>query len=385
MKYLKLIILVLIFCNIPSYCLVHINSSIGSLLSYSVFLLIIVYYLLSDKEKPVIPFIIFGLLFSVISLVVSAQYSDTFLATFIKYFLFILTASTVLKDVRKTEIYCVLLIGCLSIIYEAIFVIGIGGRYSGFYLNANFAAYACLLGYNLGLSLENKKLKMIGQILFSIAGLATFSRTFLLIWVLINILSVFISYKNVYRVVVCGVLFVIFLSFGEKLDLNTKRLHAFSSILSGKVDADLKAGSRTETWAIYYDKILDNPLWGNGYHSFSGITSGGEQNRFTIKVGVHNTYLMIIGEAGIFALLYFLWIYGYIIANGLRYFKTNPSIFFLSFSLVLYMLTVHNYFDNYLVLFTSLWLYQEIYKLKAANERKEGIVSAPYTPVTVLN
>ncbi len=372
MTYLKLFILLLIFCNLPSYALVHINPAVASMLSYSIFLSIIAYYMLGNKEMPVIHFILFGLLFAFISLSVGAQFSDTFLVTFIKYFLFIITASTVLKDVKTVEIYGVLLIGALSIIYEALFVIGIGGRYSGFYLNPNLAGFACILGYTFGLIIEQKKFKIPGQILFSIAGFVTFSRTFLLIWVLINLLSVLISYKNVYKLVICLVLFILFLSVGDKLDLNTKRMHAFSSILGGKVDDDMKEGSRTETWALYYDKIINNPLWGNGYRSFSGAMGGGQADgAFIIKVGVHNTFLMIMCEAGIFAMLYFLWIYGYIFVNGVRFFKVNPSIFFLSFSLLSFMLTNHNYFDNYLVLFTSLWLYHETYNLKhSMNSRR---------------
>lgn len=376
MRFLKFFILLLIFCNLPSYSLVHINAAVSSMLSYGTFLSIIAYYSLGDKQMPVAHFILFGILFSFISLMTSAQLSETFLVTFIKYFLFIATASTVLKDVKPVEIYVVLLIGSLSIIYDAVFISGIGGRYSGFYLNPNLAGFACILGYAFGLTIDNKKIKVPGQILFSIAGLVTFSRTFLLIWILINLLSVLVSYKNVFKIIICLVLFIFFLSLGDRLDFNTKRLNAFSSILSGKVDQNLKEGSRTETWALYYERILNNPLWGNGYHTFSGETGGSEAGgRFVIKAGVHNTFLMIIGEAGIFLLLYFLWIYGYIFVNGVRFFKVNPSIFFLSFSLLSFMLTNHNYFDNYLVLFTSLWLYHETSNLKNSVNDREGIFS----------
>lgn len=376
MRYLKLLILLLIFCHLPSYSLVHINPTVSSMLSYGTFLSIIAYYSLANKQMPVAHFILFGILFSFISLMADAQLSETFLVTFIKYFLFITMASTVLKDVKNIEIYGVLLIGSISIIYEAVFITGIGGRYSGFYLNPNLAGFACILGYTFGLTIDRKELKIPGQILFSIAGLVTFSRTFLLIWILINLLSVLISYKNIFKIIVCLVLFVFFLSLGNKLDLNTQRMQAFSSILGGKVDQDLKEGSRTETWALYYEKILNNPLWGNGYHTFSGETGGTEAGgRFVIHAGVHNTFLMIIGEAGIFLLLYFLWIYGYIFVNGVRFFKVNPSIFFLSFSLVSFMLTNHNYFDNYLVLFTSLWLYHETDNLRNSIDNRGVIFS----------
>ncbi len=378
---LKRFILLLILCNLPGYSLVQSGATLGSLLSYSTFLAIIAYYFLAEKEKPVIQFVILGIGFSLISLLVDAQYSDTFLVTFTKYLIVIIMLPSLIKDLKPEEVYVILLVGCSSIIYEAVFVSGIGGRYSGVYLNANLAAYSCIFGYAFGLSIKNKRLKLIGQLLFSIGGLVTFSRTFLLIWVLINLLSILLNYKNVYKIFVCIGLFALFITFGDRFDLNTQRLTAFSDILSGKIDAKMKEGARTETWALYYDKILSHPLWGSGYKAFSGQTAGGEIDTFTVRVGVHNTFLMIIGEAGIFVFLLFLWIYGYLLVNGIYFFKKNPSIFFITFSLILFMMTLHNYFDNYLVLFTSLWLYHETSKMKNYTwNRGREIVSLAENP-----
>lgn len=370
MKYLKIIILFLVFCNLPSYFLIKANAAIGQLLSYSTFLLIIIYYYFSKNKKPIIPFIVFGLLFFLISILVSAQNDDGYLVTLIKYFIVIVMGASVVTDTTKEDIYIVLLLGCLSIIFESIFIEGIGGRYRGFYINPNAAGYACILGYSLSFSIDNKKLKIIGQLLFSIAGFVTFSRTFLLIWVLVNLLSLLINYKNIYKILVGIVLFGLFLSFGDRFDLNTKRMHAFSGILEGKVNDDLSEESRTETWSRYYNEILNSPIWGNGYHSFSGEIYGPEYNSFTIRNGVHNTFLMVIGEAGFFVLLYFLWIYGSFLLNGFKMFGDNPEIFLISFSLILYMLTNHNYFENNLVLFVSMWLYIQIGKGKNLYEKK---------------
>lgn len=364
MKYLRIIILFLVFCNLPSYCLAKASASLGQVLSYSTFLLIIVYYIFSEKKKLIIPFIAFGVLFFLISILVSAENNQTYLVTLIKYFIIIIMGAAVVNDMTKEEMYIVLLLGCLSIIHESLFIEGIGGRYRGFYLNPNAAGYACILGYCLSFSIDNKKLKIIGQVLFSIAGFMTFSRTFLLIWVLINLISLLISYKNIYKLGFGVVLFTLFLSFGTELNLNAKRLNAFSGIVEGKVNDDLKDDSREDTWAIYYDKVLNNPLFGNGYYSFSGEISGPPNNRFTIRNGVHNTFLMIIGEAGFFVLMYFLWIYGTFMLNGLKLFGENPIIFLVAFSLFLYMLTSHNYFENNLVLFVSLWLYIQVDRSK---------------------
>ncbi|WP_316814811.1 hypothetical protein [Pedobacter nyackensis] len=278
--------------------------------------------------------------------------------------------STVLRDVKNEEIYGILLIGCLSIIYEAIFVTKAGDISSGLYLNANFAAYVCVLGYSMGLTVNNKNLKIIGQILFTVAGLVTFSITFLVVWLLINLLSVFANTRNIVKLAVCLVFLAAFISFGDKLHLNTQRMNAFSGVSGATIEGKLNEGAGTETWTLYYDKILKNPIWGNGY----GQIAEGEDIHFTIQVDVHNTFLMIMGEAGIFALFYFLWIYGYVTMSSLHFFEQNPSIFYVSFALIFYMLTSHKYFDDYLVLFTSLWLYQEVYKMKNIGWRKTRVI-----------
>ncbi|MFZ4263628.1 O-antigen ligase family protein [Sphingobacterium sp. HJSM2_6] len=371
MKFLKIIILFLVFCNLPSYFLINANAAVGQLLSYGTYLLIIVYYYFSANKKPIIPFIVLGFLYFLVSILVSFQNGDGFLVAFFKYFILIVMGVSIVTDTTKDDIFKVLLLGSLSIILESIFIEGIGGRYRGFYLNPNAAGYACILGYSLSFSIGNKKLKILGQILFSIAGLITFSRTFLLIWILVNLLSLLINFSNVYKILLGVVLFGMLLSFGDKLDLNIQRMGAYSGILEGKVNDDLKEDSRTETWAHYYNNILTSPILGNGYHSFSGEVYGPPDNNFTIKNGVHNTFLMVIGEAGFFVFLYFLWIYGTFLVNGVKMFDNHPVIFLVSFSLVLYMLTHHNYFDNNLVLFVSMWLFIQIDMVKNEYEQNQ--------------
>jgi hypothetical protein len=369
MKYLRIIILILIFCNLPSFFLAKSSAALGQIFSYSLFLLIIVYYFINDNKKLVVPFIVLGLLFFIISIMVSTQYSDTYLVTLFKYFIFIIMGAAVVKDTTKEEMYIILILGCLSILYEFMFIEGIGGRYMGVYLNPNTAGYACILAYSLSFSIDNKKLKIFGQILFSIAGFVTFSRTFLIIWILINLFSLFINYRNVYKVIIGVTLFSLVLSLGSRFDLSAKRLNAFSGILEGKVNDDLKAESRDKTWAHYYDKILTNPVFGNGYQSFSGEIIGRENTKFTARIGVHNTFLMIIGEAGFFVLLCFMWINGVFLITGIRLFGQNPLIFLVSFSLIMYMLTNHNYFENYFELFVSLWLYFQVESWKNADDK----------------
>lgn len=366
MKYLKLIILLLIFWNLPSFAAVNVNALTGSILSYGTFFLIIVYYFFNKKEKPIVSFIFLGLLYFLISVLVDTVNTENFITTFIKYFIFIIMGIKVVKDTTDTGIYVFLLLGSLSIIYESIFVTDIGGRFSGFYLNPNSAGFICILGYCFSLSIDNKILKILGQILFSIAGFVTFSRTFFLLWVLINIISLSISYKNAYIIIMGLVLFSFFLSFGVKFDFNTRRLEAFSRLLDGEISDEMGEDSRTQIWALYYERIYESPIFGNGYLSFSGNTFGRGESAYYDE-GVHNTPLLIIGEAGVFTFLYFIWIYGGFLAKGIRMYKNEPLIFLVSFSLFMYMLTNHNYFNNYLILFVSIWLWMKV-------DRKEIIL-----------
>lgn len=356
MKFLKVIILVLVLLNLPSYYLVNGNSVIGTLLSYSTFLLIIIYYLVIKTEILLIPFIVIGFFYFSISFLVDIQSIDVFFVTLFKYFIFIVMGATIVKDVKLIDIYIVLLVGSVSILYDAVFVTDLLGRFSGFYLNPNLAGCICIFGFALSFSVVNRNLQRIGQLLFSVAGFLTFSRTFLLIWVLINIMSLAISLKNGYKILIGVLVFGVLVSFGEEFGFNTLRLEAFSALLEGKVSNNLEEDSRTETWAAYYDKICESPFFGNGYLSFSGKSYGAGENANSVQ-GVHNTFLMILGESGIFVFFYFASIYWTIILKGLRIFKSDPLIFLFSFTLIMYMLTNHNYFDNYIILFASMWIY----------------------------
>ncbi|MEQ7799383.1 hypothetical protein ABDJ41_06180 [Pedobacter sp. ASV1-7] len=369
MKYLKFLILLLILSNLSGYLLIHHNDILGTALYIIEFSFITIYYFLSKKENPNIHFVVFGILFFLISLVINNQFSESFLITFAKYFIFIALMSSILRDVKDDEIYGILMICALSIICEAIFINGIGSRNSGFYLNSNLAAFVCAVGYIYGSTMYKKNLKIVGQFVFTIAGLTTFSVIFLVIWGLINFQPLFSKRKNTYKFAVCMASFIAFISFNDQMHLNTKQV-AVDSIKSSNFDKESKFENLKETWTLYYDKVLKNPLFGNGY----GKTAGEEDIRFTIQISVHNIFLMIIGEAGIFALLYFLCIYGYLILKGIYFFKQNPSVFFISLALVLYMLTTHSYFDNYLILFTSLRLYQEIYKLKELGCHNQRVI-----------
>lgn len=369
MRYLRIVILFLILCNIPSFAKQSFGSSEGAILSLCLFLFIILYYFINKKEQLFSPFIIIGILYFLISPLIDPINTQSILPVILKYFIFIILGLSFIKDTKKVEIFFLLLLGSLSIVYESVFEDNLVGRFGGFYLNPNGAGFACLIGFCFSIFNKDNKIKALGQILFSFAGFLTFSRTFLLIWILINMFSLLISYKNVYKILAGVLLFSVFLSLENKFDFDVRRFEAFSSILDGKVSEGLEEGSRTETWEAYYDRIYASPLFGNGYLSFSGKTFGTGDNSYSIQ-GVHNTFLMILGEAGFFVFIFFTWIYCGFIVRGIKLFKEDPLIFFVSFSLFMFMLTNHNFFDNYLVLFVSLWLYIQIGRKEITVDKK---------------
>jgi hypothetical protein len=76
--------------------------------------------------------------------------------------------------------------------------------------------------------------------------------------------------------------------------------------------------------------------------------------------GVHSTPLMIVGEAGLLAFFCYILIYGRFLIKSFSTRKINPTLFLICISLIAFMMTSHNFFDNYLILTVSMWVNIEI-------------------------
>ena len=317
MKILRYSILVIILCNIPTFTLFYIDPKLGSIMSYlSLALMILYYFLVEQKGKPILPFIILGLSYYIIAgLGYIGDELDTknYFINFAKFILIIICGSEILKNTKLKDIYIILIFGSLSIICHAMFFPTIDvifgdsyGRFSGFYLNPNTAAVISLAGFSLSFGINNVKLKLIGQLIFSLAGILTLSRYFIATWVLLNLISVILNKKNLIVPLISVLVLIFIISFSSSsFKLNTSRFEALQSIFSKTEKVHTKTitnDSRTETWGQYYDIILNKPLFGNGYKKLQG---GSEGLRIA---GVHNTYLRVFGEAGIFPFLILIWI-----------------------------------------------------------------------------
>jgi O-antigen ligase len=358
MKIIRYIVLALFLFNIPSFAFIFINSTISNLLSLLSFGALLVYYAFSEKSSVNSGLISVGLTYFAISSLVSQQFFPSEIRDYyifiIKYFIIILCGYELIKKVSQREFFIFLLIGAASFLLEIIFPTRLSfgtGRFSGFYLNPNLMGFICGIGYGISYGTKNKGLKLLGQVIFSIVGFLSFSRTFIVIWLLINLISIKISLKNV-RIFIYGLgLLLLIIIFKDFLPFQNERLDQIETILlEGNLqESGVEENSRTETWAIFYDYIFSHPLFGNGYDSFGGGGLGGH-------LGVHNTYLKILGESGLIPFLLFLFLVSSMIIRSFHLFKRQPHLFLACIGLSLYMLTNHTFFYNGVIIFVFMWI-----------------------------
>lgn len=278
--------------------------------------------------------------------------------TVIKYFIIVVGGYAVVKDTSKKEMAIFLFLGALSVFLQMFFFFNPltdGGRYSGFYLNPNSLGFICMMGYALTYSLD-KKWRLLGQIIFTIVGFLTFSRTFIVVWIFINLMSIILSIKNI-RILAIGVfLFIGLLTYNSFLPKSNPRLEAMAAIFEGKTSKTnrLQEDSRTQTWAIYYPAIMEKPIFGNGMDSFEG---GGKVS----SVGPHNAYIKTLGEGGLPTLFLMLVFYFLIVKKSWKYFKQEPHLFLMILALLLFMSTNHSYWSNGYLQFFSMWLQYQVF------------------------
>tara|TARA_R110002051_G_scaffold325852_2_gene432214 strand:- start:2162 stop:3208 length:1047 start_codon:yes stop_codon:yes gene_type:complete len=335
----------------------------ASLSSYLTSALFLGYFVLAPKSiKPAYPFILLGLLyFSIASFNYSYLDVDNFfIKEFLRLMIVVTFGAALVGQTNIKELYVVILLGAISIFINALIFPQMSvniGRAAGFYLNANTAGALCIIGYGLSYGIKEKSLRIIGQIVFTFAGILTFSRTFIIIWLFLNLIAIYRSKKNMLAPIIGIIALILIFTFADELTLDKQRFTAFQSFLErgdNRSAQTLQEGSRDETWAQYYDLIMENPWTGHGFMSFQKL----ENN----KPGAHNTYLMIIGESGILPFLLHLGIYTMLFIGSLRKFKTQPEYVNITIGLILFMLTSHTYFVNFYLILISMYVYVNLKK-----------------------
>lgn len=367
MGYIRWIILLLLLLQLPAFFLFKLGPSLGSLSSYLTSALLLFYsFVAKPKHKLFLPFILLGILYFTFSTFNFSTEDETeFIKSFLRFMIVVVCGNEVLKRTKNQELLIVLLIGGLSVIIQGVFFpeaftafSSVSGRASGFYLNPNYAGTVCLVGYSLSLSSNSKHLRWAGMIIFSLAGLLTLSRTFIVIWLIINLIASFRNKRNLIGFAVGGAAIVIIFGISTFLELNTERFSALESIFSSKnVQTETIAkDTRMDTWAKYAPKVWDSPLIGNGYNKLRGKQYGGS--------GIHNTYLMVWGEAGIIPFLFLVGLYLLLMRRCLTYFDVHPEYLYTIVVIALAMLASHGYFESFFMVFISMFVFSRLNEIE---------------------
>ncbi|MDF0708336.1 O-antigen ligase family protein [Flagellimonas okinawensis] len=361
---MRYIVLYLFVMNISSAGLIYVGGAIGPVLSTLSFMLLLIYFFFVKKGSVNAWMIVLGVLYFAIA---GVQYSGTtsyFLNVTIKYFIIILGGYEVVKRTSNKEFILVLLMGAFTIFLHAA-VIGGGsaeyGRFSGFYINPNAAGFICISGYALAYSLENKKARLVAQIIFTLMGLLTLSRTFIALWVILNLISLKINIKNI-RIFVYGFgLLSLLLIFSELLPVKNPRIEQLKALTSSNEEvsvSEINEDSRTDTWSKYFNDIGDNPFFGSGFTTFT------KKSYLSEKVGIHNTFLLVWGEAGFLPFIIIVVFYIKMLISSFRLFSHAPNLLMQSIGLFFFLMASHVYFTHAFILFISMWIQFQIEKNK---------------------
>ncbi|MGC6428955.1 MAG: O-antigen ligase family protein [Flavobacteriales bacterium] len=370
--YKKILILLatfLLLLNIPSFSLFYFSSALGSITSMALMASLLLVFSFEVKNKfPTLlyAYIVFLIIYFSISL---ASYSGSLfdvVTLFTKNILVLLGSYAILKNVQLKYVVYLLALGSLSVILDNFYfrfndviandVVIEKRRYAGFYLNPNNAAFVAVLGYLLVLS-NSMKYKFL-LVLFTFVGLLTLSKYFFLSWFLINLAYLWYNKSKIFKYA-----FVVF--FGlialyqnmDRLNLDKNRLDLFYNIITfNSTDGYVEIESREETWAKSIQSIKNKPIIGNGFEYF-------KKGKYrTDNEGVHNSYLLVIGEAGILPCLFLVWISIWLLYKSVKMAKYNLTPLLLTIAFLLLLIVSHNLFDNYIFIFALSIIIYELQK-----------------------
>lgn len=190
---------------------------------------------------------------------------------------------------------------------------GTENRDSGFFTNPNHAGAVTGITFAIGFALLRSGrytlLLTIGLIITSVGTLRTFSKMAILTIFTVAMFQI-LGGKNqrnrikviLLALVALGSLYLLLVYGLEQLDLNAAqlvRLLEVRDILMNQEINDETTTSRTYLVQVGFRKFLEHPLLGQGLGSFHAMPEA-------MGLGTHNTYLLVAGESGIFALILML-------------------------------------------------------------------------------
>ena len=227
-----------------------------------------------------------------------------------------------------------------------------GERASGINLNANVAGYIAVLALAFELFFMNKGKRLLHiliTLLIMVGIFVTFSKASYAMT--FGVLAFYLTYSlkassgryGLIRMI--GILAILLVSgvyLSQYSTLLTKsqqeRIQEFRGLLGGEINEETTT-HRSKLALIGWQKIQEKPVFGSGFKSMSKMHSN--------TAGVHNQYLLLWGEAGIFAVLAFIYFL-------FRYFtwgnRLSPDYRFLFrsilFTIAFYSLANHNMYSS---------------------------------------
>lgn len=359
-KIISFVVLSLTLLNIPTIVLETLSISISSPISYLLFSLL-AFLIFTNKIKYPKTVIILAITASLYFFISALQYNGDYIILillYIKFLLYLFGLYIAIRKIDQNIIIVLLLLGAITIVLDTLYFRfndfqGIGyvskyGRYAGFYLNPNTASMICLFGYALTITKINYwKLLTIA---FTFFGFLTLSRTFIATWFLITTIYLFYNRKYIGKTFLFLIVSAFSLiTFSKELNLDTDRFEFLVNLFSGQINTEvLKDDSRQDQWAKFYDLVVDSPIIGNGFQTFStSLTDINEQ-------GVHNSFLLIFGESGFLPFLLIITVFLFLFKKCYNLRKKNLTLLLLIVVLFIQFLVSHNFFDTALMLFILL-------------------------------
>ena len=163
-------------------------------------------------------------------------------------------------------------------------------------------------------------------------------------------------------------------SYNQLSKFQQERLDQILGILNGQVNSQTTT-NRSDLAQVGIDFIADSPLWGWGFGAFHYIRSGND-------AGIHNMFLLLMGESGIVPTLLFGLFFMVAGVRSWQLRKVEYRFFCLAFLFVALFFANgnHNLFDTYEVSF-MFGLVCALIKIDAI-ERTQTIENQFFTPNT---
>ncbi len=213
------------------------------------------------------------------------------------------------------------------------------GRASGLFGNPNDAGVVALYAMVLVAAYPARSsLVTWAQVAIALAALLlTFSKAGLICLLLITVL-ILIQRGSLALFIVAAIAFVAagfafrYLFENHMLNLTgeqRERIGDVINILGGEVSSRTTTG-RTIMWELGMRRIAEQLPWGAGLGQFHSL-EGGSRGALRVWLGVHNTFLMVLGEGGLFPFVLFI---AFLVRSFILGFRAKPRIVAVGFGLI---------------------------------------------------